>query len=145
MSLQTDRIFYKALRANTSLMATLGNRLYNTAIPMPEEQAQNTPAPYVIISFLGFSNDQSTKDSYEGDIDHVQVGITIIAEDRKKLGALVDTIRTTIESYCDEATPDMEDFGEVPTGYALTGTDILYDEKKPAVHMQLLYACDVNK
>jgi len=145
MSLQTDRVFFDALKANTTFMAAISNRLYNTAIPLPDNKAANVPAPYVIISFDGFSNDESTKDSYEGATDNVSVGIMIVAATREKLAELVDAIRTTIESYMENVEDTDPDFSEVPVDYHLSGSQISYDPDKNARYIQLTYACSVKK
>lgn len=145
MSLQTDRVFFDALKANTTFMAAISNRLYNTAIPLPDNKAANVPAPYVIISFDGFSNDESTKDSYEGATDNVSVGIMIVAATREKLAELVDAIRTTIESYMENVEDTDPDFSEVPVDYHLSGSQISYDPGKNARYIQLTYACSVKK
>jgi hypothetical protein len=145
MSLQTDRVFFDALKANTTFMAAISNRLYNTAIPLPDNKAANVPAPYVIISFDGFSNDESTKDSYEGATDNVSVGIMIVAATREKLAELVDAIRTTIESYMENVEDTDPDFSEIPVDYHLSGSQISYDPDKNARYIQLTYACSVKK
>lgn len=145
MSLQTDRVFFDALKANATFMAAISNRLYNTAIPLPDNKAANVPAPYVIISFDGFSNDESTKDSYEGATDNVSVGIMIVAATREKLAELVDAIRTTIESYMENVEDTDPDFSEVPVDYHLSGSQISYDPDKNARYIQLTYACSVKK
>lgn len=145
MSLQTDRVFFDALKANTTFMAAISNRLYNTAIPLPDNKAANVPAPYVIISFDGFSNDESTKDSYEGATDNVSVGIMIVAATREKLAELIDAIRTTIESYMENVEDTDPDFSEVPVDYHLSGSQISYDPDKNARYIQLTYACSVKK
>ena len=144
MSLQTDRIFFDILSSNTTLMQTLSNRLYNTAIPEPDEQAANVPAPYVIITFDGFTNGQDTKDSYEGRLDNVSVSILIVAKDREQLADLVDAIRTTIEGYLEEATESDPDFDELPEDYQLSGSQINYDPDKKASYTTLTYACSVS-
>lgn len=145
MSLQTDRVFFDALKANATFMAAISNRLYNTAIPLPDNKAANVPAPYVIISFDGFSNNESTKDSYEGATDNVSVGIMIVAATREKLAELIDAIRTTIESYMENVEDTDPDFSEVPVDYHLSGSQISYDPDKNARYIQLTYACSVKK
>ena len=58
MSLQNDIIFVKALRANADLMAQLAaGDVYNTAIAMPDEDLDNAPLPYAIVTFDGLTND----------------------------------------------------------------------------------------
>ena len=63
MSLLTDIIFVKALRADENLMAQLpAGDVYNTAIALPDEDLDNAPLPYIIVSFDGLTNDVETKD-----------------------------------------------------------------------------------
>ena len=69
MSLATDSIFITALQSNTDLLEALGYveatetsegapaRLYCTAIPLPDEDANNVPVPYIIVTFDGLTND----------------------------------------------------------------------------------------
>ena len=143
MSLQTDRVFFDILKSKATLMQTLDNRLYNTAIPEPDEKAANVPAPYVIISFDSFTNNQSTKDSYEGRIDNVSVSILIVAKTREQLAEIVDAIRTTISSHLENATESDPDYYELPEDYELSGSQISYDPDKKARYLTLTYACSV--
>lgn len=141
MSLTTDLIFFTALKANTELMTTICNRLYSTAIPLPDEAADNVPAPYVILTFDGLTNDDFTKDSFEGETDTVTIGVTIVAEDRPSLGHLANTVRTTIREYFEDNQDDDDD---IPQDYRFTATAINYDSLKPAFYQTLNYQCDSN-
>lgn len=141
MSLTTDLIFFTALKANTELMTTINNRLYSTAIPLPDEAADNVPAPYVILTFDGLTNDDFTKDSFEGETDTVTIGVTIVAEDRPSLGQLANTVRTTIREYFEDNQDDDDD---IPQDYRFTATAINYDSLKPAFYQTLNYQCDSN-
>ena len=98
MSLITDAIFVKALRSNAALIASLpAGDVYNTAIALPDEDADNAPLPYVIVSFDGLNNQDTTKDNdYDGLTDTVTIGIEIAAETRPQLGELAVMIRKTI-------------------------------------------------
>ena len=84
MSLLTDIIFVKALRADQSLMKMLpAGDVYNTTIALPDEDMDNAPLPYVIVSFDGLTNDQETKDDpYESESDTVSISIEIAAKTR---------------------------------------------------------------
>ena len=60
MSLITDAIFVKALRSNTELIEQLpAGDVYNTAIALPEEEADNASVPYIIVSFVFLIHDIS--------------------------------------------------------------------------------------
>ena len=53
MGLSTDSIFITALRASQELTQAVGGRIYGTAIPLPDEDADNVPPPYLIVTFDG--------------------------------------------------------------------------------------------
>jgi hypothetical protein len=70
-------------------MQTIDGRLYSTAIPMPDEDAENVPVPYIIVSFNGLNNEGTTKDDpFEGDTDVVQIGVEVTAVNREQLAEL---------------------------------------------------------
>lgn len=144
MSLQTDRVFFDILSSNATLMQSLAGRLYNTAIPEPDERAANVPAPYAIITFDGFTNGDGTKDGYEGRYDNVSVSIIIVATTREQLADLVDAIRTTIKDYLDAADESDPDWNELPVDYQFSGSQINYDPDKKASYITLTYACSVE-
>lgn len=140
MSLLTDQIFFSALKSNASLMTTIGNRLYSTAIPLPDEDADNVPLPYVIVTFDGLTNDGQSKDNpYDGDYDSVNIGIEVAAEDRPSLGALTEEIRATISDYFLNSEDEL-----VPLDYQFTAQAVQYDPLKPCFWQRLAYNCDTN-
>ena len=60
MSLLTDIIFVKALRSNAALMSMLpAHDVYNTTIALPDEDMDNAPVPYIIVTFDGMQNEDS--------------------------------------------------------------------------------------
>ena len=100
MSLATDSIFIAAIQSNPALVERIGGRLYGTAIPLPDEDADNVPVPYVILTFDGLNNDADTKDcSYESDYDRVNIGVEVTAETLEDLHELTQTVRETILAY----------------------------------------------
>ena len=145
MSLQTDIIFVRALRENQELMAQLpAGDVYNTAIALPEPEAENAPLPYIIVSFDGMTNDQTTKDSFEGDTDTVTIGIEVAASTRKELFDITQAVRTTVLGFFEQLPEDDEDFAEAPLDYQLSATAVNYDDLKPCYWQRLSYQCDVN-
>lgn len=145
MSLTTDAIFVQALRSNTTLTGELAAKdVYNTTIALPDEDAENAPLPYVIVSFDGMQNDTSTKDDFEGYTDTVNVSVTIAAETRPALGDLAVAVRETIRTYFEDAVPTMEDYNLVPLDYQLTAQGVQYDALKPCYWQVLNYSCDTN-
>ena len=146
MSLITDTIFVKALRSNPTLLAKLAaGDVYNTTIPVPDEELDNVPVPYVIVAFNGLTNGDQTKDSlYEGSTDRVQISIEVVAKTRPQLGELVSDIRQTVREYFVNATPEDEDYHLIPLDYDFSAERVIYDDLKPAYGQTLNYQCEVN-
>ena len=146
MSLQTDIIFVKALRADEELMAKLAaGDVYNTAIALPDEDLDNAPLPYVIVSFDGLTNDIDTKDDpYESDSDAVNISIEIAARTRSELGQLADAVRHQVHQYFLDADPTDEDADLIPHDYQFSAQAVIYDSSKPCYWQVLTYQCDTN-
>ena len=146
MSLQTDIIFVKALRADEELMAKLAaGDVYNTAIALPDEDLDNAPLPYVIVSFDGLTNDIDTKDDpYESDSDAVNISIEIAARTRSELGQLAEAVRHQVHQYFLDADPTDEDADLIPHDYQLSAQAVIYDSTKPCYWQVLTYQCDTN-
>ena len=148
MSLITDAIFVKALRSNADLIAALpAGDVYNTAITLPDEDADNAEVPYIIVSFDGLNNQDATKDDdYEADTDIVQIGIEIAAKTRPQLGELARSVRKTLREYFREHQGDDsdEDYQLIPEDMTLTAQPVQYDSLKPCYWQQLQYQCDTT-
>ena len=148
MSLQTDIIFVKALRSNTSLISKLpAGDVYNTAIALPDEKLDNAEVPYIIVSYDGLNNQDSTKDSsFDGLTDMVTVGIEIAAKTRPQLAELAIMVRDTIRDYFRQhvASQDDEDYALIPNSYQLQAQQVQYDSLKPCYWQQLAYQCDTD-
>ncbi len=146
MSLATDSIFITALQSNSDLLEELGYdaqtgepaRLYCTAIPLPDEDAENVPVPYVIVTFDGLNNDQGTKDDrYESEYDTVNIGVEVTARNINELHELTQTVRDTILSYLRENDTAIMD-------YNFAAQQIQFDSLKPCYWQVLTYQCDVE-
>lgn len=170
MGFATDKLFYEILSADVELAALVGDRIYNTAITKPDFEAENEPVPYIIITFDGLNNDDSTKDDpYEGDTDIVQIGITIAADTREQLATIEQHVRQTIHDDFawvqrfdhladtdDELLADLNDFQlmvvrdyerlyrSVPYSYRFSEQAVQYDSMKPCFWQVLNYSCDVR-
>ena len=119
-------------------------RIYNTAIPLPDEEADNVPVPYIILSFDALTNDQSTKDSFEGNTDQVQIGIEIAAVNRPQLGTLAELVRQTVREYFENIDPEDDDYELIPLDYQFSASAVQYDAQKPCHWQVLQYQCDTN-
>jgi hypothetical protein len=149
MSLATDSIFTTALQSNSDLMATLGYvaptltdkgkpaRLYGTAIPLPDEDLDNVPVPYVIVTFDGLNNDAGTKDDrYESEYDRVNIGIEVVGKTLEDLHGLTQMVRDTVLAYFRANHTNVED-------YTFSADAIQYDSLKPCYWQTLRYQCEV--
>lgn len=154
MGLATDSIFVVALQSNAELMEIIGGaavsqqqtqqedeaqpRLYGTAIPMPDEDAENVSVPYIIVTFDGLNNDQDTKDEpYESNDDRVNIGVEVTAKTLEGLHDLTQMVRNTILSYFRENVTSVYD-------YTMSADAIQYDSMKPCYWQVLRYQCEVN-
>ena len=146
MSLQTDIIFVKALRANADLMKQLAaGDVYNTAIALPDEDLDNAPLPYAIVTFDGLNNDIDTKDDpFESESDSVNISIEIAAKTRNELGQLSEAIRRQVHQYFINADPTEEDADLIPHDYQFSAQAVNYDSMKPCYWQVLTYQCDTN-
>ena len=151
MSLATDSIFVSALKSNSDLLEKLTEsidddsttvidetpRLYGTAIGLPDEDADNVPVPYVIVTFDGLTNDQGTKDDrYESGYDTVNIGVEVTAKTLDDLHTLTQMVRDTILSYLRTNDTAIMD-------YNFAAQQIQYDSPKPCYWQVLTYQCDV--
>ena len=148
MSLLTDIIFVKALRSNAELIERLpAGDVYNTAIALPDEEAENAPLPYIIVTFDGLNNQDTTKDdAFESESDSVQIGITICTGEREELGEMAVAVRTTIREYFREHYGDEtdDDFALIPDDIMLNAQGVQYDSMKPCFWQTLNYQCDTE-
>ena len=150
MSLATDSIFVTALQSNSDLLEKLTEsldddgttvidetpRLYGTAIGLPDEDADNVPVPYVIVTFDGLTNDQGSKDDrYESENDTVNIGVEVTAKTLDDLHELTQMVRDTILSYLRTNETAIMD-------YQFAAQPIQYDSLKPCYWQVLTYQCD---
>lgn len=170
MGLLTDEIFFEALKADSAFMQAIGNRLYGTAIPVPDDKLDNVPVPYCIITYDGMNNQDTTKDDpYEGGMDVVNIGIELTAKTRKELGQLANQVRRIIHDQfawakryaelrdsLDEALETDDDFhlmvmreyddifNDIPWSYTFSADALQYDSWKPCYWQTLRYQCSVT-
>jgi len=137
MSLATDSIFIAAIQSNPALVERIGGRLYGTAIPLPDEDADNVPVPYIIVTFDGLNNQNQTKDDvYEGCYDTVNIGVEVTGETISDLHELTQAVRDTILSYFRSHETAVID-------YTFTADAIQFDSLKPCYWQMLRYQCEV--
>ena len=142
MSLATDTIFTRALSERIHELPTVGDRIYNTAIPGTDEDVDNTPVPYIIVKMDGLENKPGTKgDAIEGDMDSVTVSVEITGNAPDELVDLGEWVRETIAAYI----IDHYDEPAVPTDYTFSASPRAYDPLKPCYYQTLIYQCESQK
>ena len=138
MGLSTDSIFIAALSASEDIMEAVGGRIYGTAIPLPDEDAENAPVPYIIVTFDSLQNGEMTKDDlYEGTEDKVQVSIEVVGQTLGQLHDLTQMVRDVVLDYFRNNATAVED-------YTFSAQGIQYDSMKPCYWQVLSYQCEVN-
>ena len=150
MSLQTDSVFIAAIQSDATLMAKLGyvapvsgkggspGRLYGTAIPMPDEEVDNVPIPYCIVTYDGMSNESQTKDnSFEGEEDQVNIGILVTGKTLIELHEMTQAVRSAVLAYLMANDTEVED-------YQLSAGPIQFDSLNPCYYQTLQYQCDTR-
>ena len=137
MGLSTDSIFIYALSASEDIMQAVDGRIYGTAIPLPDEEADNVPVPYIIVTFNGLNNVDETKDDmYESDYDSVNIGIEVIGKTLGHLHDLTEMVRDVIHQYFVNNETPVE-------GYQFSAQPIIFDSEKPGYWQVLNYQCEV--
>lgn len=143
MGLSADSIFIDALQSNDALMEALGQtddtpaRLYGTAIPLPDEDLDNPPKPYIVVVYEGLTNLVGTKDDrYEGSEDQVDIGIVVCAKTLKHLHQLTQMVRSTVLAYLRSTPTAIDD-------YEMTADAIQFDSLSPSYWQTLRYQCEV--
>lgn len=136
MSLQTDRLFIAALQEDVELMQMLAAKaVYGTAIALPDEEAENAPLPYIIVSFDGASsNGQSKDDPYDDDTDETRVSMEIAAQTRPQLAEIAERARKAARDYFRKNDTEVY-------GYDFAANAVEYDSDKPCYWQRLNFLC----
>lgn len=141
MTLELDSIFMDAIEADAGIMGIIEGRRWCTCAPMPEEDfLDNVKVPYVIVNYNGFTNDNDTKDDpFEGDMDNVNISITMTANNREQLADLASRVRKAVYRYL-YMHKDDEGY---PRSAVVSGGKKFYDQWKPCYGIDLIWQCEV--
>ena len=138
MGFSIDSIFIYALSASEDIVQAVDGRIYGTAIPLPDEEADNVPVPYIIVTFNGLNNIDETKDDmYESDYDSVNIGIEVIGKTLDHLHDLTGMVRNVIHQYFVQNETPVE-------GYQFSAQAVQFDSEKPCYWQVLNYQCEVR-
>ena len=140
MGLDTSTLFYRILSGNAELEKLTDGRIYSIAIPMPEENINESLVPWIIILFDGLNNDDATKDDpFESSTDTVQISIEIAAQTPDDLMDLAQLVRDTIH---DEMV-NGHTFDSI-FDYKFSAAAMQYDDLTPCFYARLSYSCSVS-
>ena len=141
---QIDELLYDAICADADLIQYIGGeqQVQSTCFEVSPDEQDNTPIPYLIITYDGFQMKQGTKDCvWETGEDAETATIEIAAESRDEVIKLVRMVRLAIENHMcalyaqGEATPQLD---------SLHGDGIAWDWMKPCHYTHLTYQVTTN-
>ena len=136
-----SEIFYDAIKADSDLMETIGNRVVSTCFEIPPTDEDNTPLPNIIITNDGFQSNSSTKDCvWESDEDVVSATVDIAAGSPDELDSLVAQVRKAIGTYITTMYDNGEVTPELQPG-SPSSTGIEWDWMKPCYFQKITYQC----
>ena len=143
-------VFFAALKASTEVEGLTEGRIYNTAIPGTDDDVDNEPVPYIVVTYDGMNNEEQTKDDpYEGDTDIVSIGVEITANDREQLAALADSVRVAVSDFVANYQPEENDANdltdELPEGFTVSAQAVMYDPWKPCYYQVLNWRCETKR
>lgn len=133
--LDTDSFLVSAIKADSRLNDAIDGNIFSTAVPVPDEDLDNVPLPYVIVTYDGMTQDTDTKDQsgFESDSDINTCRVEVVAESRESLAELISDARRAIRKFFeDEDGLSVED-------YTISAGPVDYDPQKPCYYQDLTY------
>ena len=137
-----DEIIYDAIKADETLMTTIGGRVVSTCFEVSPTEQDNTPLPYIIVTDDGFQNQQTTKDTvWEAAEDRVQVSVEVGAKSPDMVKRLIRMARAAVEHYVVQLYQDGE---RTPLLESLSSDGIAWDWTKPCYFQRITYQCTTD-
>ena len=138
--MELDEIFYAALTSDSSVTAIVPKeRIKSTCFEVSPEKNDNPPSPYIIVTYDGFQNQNTTTDDlWEGDEDRVQVSVEVAAVKPNDVKGIIRLVRKSIQTYM---TNLYEDRQKTPQLESLSSDGIAWDWLKPCYYQRLTYQC----
>lgn len=133
--LDTDSFLVSAIKADARLSGAIDGNIFSTAVPVPDEDLDNVPLPYVIVTYDGMTQDPDTKDQsgYESDSDINTCRVEVVAESRESLAELISDARRAIRKFFEDGDElSVED-------YTMSAGRVDYDPQKPCYYQDLTY------
>lgn len=141
---QIDELLYDAICADADLIQYIGGeqQVQSTCFEVSPDEKDNTPTPYLIVTFDGFQPSQGTKDAvWESDEDSVSASVEIAAESPDEVHKLTRMVRRAIEKHmCQLYIEDKR----IPQLNSLRSDGIAWDWLKPCYYTHLTYQVTTN-
>lgn len=133
-------ILYQAIAADAEIVSLTGGRIYDTCIPVPPDQEDKTPLPYIIITDGGYVNETGTKDNiWEGDEDSVKASVLISASTQAAVRSIRRKVRQAIADYVANT-----DLGTYVYLTSANNDGVQWDWMKPCYFDAIHYQCDID-
>lgn len=137
-----DEILYNALRADTSLMQEVGNRIVSTCFEVGPDEPDNTELPCIIVTDDGWQNQPETKDTtWEGTEDRVTASIEVDGRSPKEVKRLLKICRKAVASHIRTLAEEGE---EIPYLDSVQASQLAWDWMKPCYFQVLTYQCTID-
>ena len=136
---QIDELLYDGICADDDLIEYIGGaqQVQSTCFEVSPEDQDNTPLPYLIVTFDGFQLGQGSKDFlWEGPEDVVSATVEIAAESRDEVVKLMGMVRRAVENHMVQL---YESGQQIPQLDSLQGSGIAWDWLKPCYYTHLTY------
>ena len=141
MEQRITKIIREAIKADTDLMQTIGNRLQATCFEVSPEEPDNTPLPYITIIYGHMQGQQLTKDDlWMPEEWQRTVTVEIAARSTNDVEQIMWQVVKAVARYVDSLA---ENGDEYPQLDALNATDIAWDWTKPCYYQNLIYQCTI--
>ena len=141
---QIDELLYDAICADADLIQYIGGeqQVQSTCFEVSPDEQDNTPIPYLIVTFDGFQLSQGTKDAvWESDEDSVSASVEIAAESPREVHKLTRMVRRAIENHMCQLYTEGK---RIPQLNSLRSDGIAWDWLKPCYYTHLTYQVTTN-
>ena len=141
---QIDELLYDGICADADLIKYIGGaqQVRSTCFEVSPVDKDNTPIPYLIVTFDGFQLSQGTKDVvWESDEDSVSASVEIAAGSPDEVHKLTRMVRRAIENHMCQLYTEGKC---IPQLDSLRSDGIAWDWLKPCYYTHLTYQVTVN-
>lgn len=134
-----DNLIYDAIRANEALMQATAGRIKDVCYEVSQDQDDNVPLPYIVVTDDGGDSQPETKDTmWYSNEEAATVSVIISAKSPNEVKSLRRLCRRAIADYMasDAVTND-----ELPDLTGIRREGLQWDWMKPCYWDALHYQC----